>query len=311
MELEQAPTTTMEPTTRDGDSGVLDDAFDRMGGTDFELPNGFVNHGPMACEALAALGCQEKVPEWARWFVQMVGEGPRPVEPARASDFEGLDALGDYRRLPEWLGFFDRSVADDGWEAVVALWVPRLIPGLSTALFHGVIRTAHAVRAVRTVGTAPRQAELSRALGYWAARFGPGHAVPAPGPGVEANGIEESGRAVMASAADGARHYVEQPSIFNLHGVTGAMAVALLLDHVGVEAAPVAVAQVRAEHAWLYGGPGPTGPVTATAEWDPTLAPRAADSRDAHEVKLVEACRRGWEATGDVAFLAAAERVSQ
>ena len=35
---------------------ALDEAFERMAAASFELPNGFVNHGAMACEALAKLG---------------------------------------------------------------------------------------------------------------------------------------------------------------------------------------------------------------------------------------------------------------
>src|SRR3974390_2953034 len=40
---------------------ALDDAYDRMAQLDFELPNGFVNHGPMACEALAVLGLDDQI----------------------------------------------------------------------------------------------------------------------------------------------------------------------------------------------------------------------------------------------------------
>ncbi len=32
---------------------ALDKAFERMAAASFELPNGFVNHGVMACEAPA------------------------------------------------------------------------------------------------------------------------------------------------------------------------------------------------------------------------------------------------------------------
>ncbi|HXQ59562.1 MAG TPA: hypothetical protein VN799_05670 [Acidimicrobiales bacterium] len=307
MDLDHSHAGTIDRPT-DGAS-VLDDAFERMGATDFELPNGFVNHGPMACEALAALGCDDRVAGWARWFVQMVGDGPPSVEPSRVSDFEGLDALGAYGRLPEWLGYFERAVAREGWERVVEVWVPRLVPGMATALFHGVIRTAHAVRAIDTVETDPRRAELARALGYWAARFHPGG--DGAEPAVEAAVETESRGAAIVAAADGARHYVAQPTIFNLHGVTGAMAVALLVDHVGPDAAAAAVARLRTEHATLYGGR--EIPVTAAAAdgWDPAWAGQAADSRDAHQVKLVEACRRGWEASGDDAFVAAARRVSR
>jgi hypothetical protein len=45
------------------------------------------------------------------------------------------------------------------------------MPALRTALFHGAIRTAHAVRAIDAVDTPPRRGALARALGYWAARL--------------------------------------------------------------------------------------------------------------------------------------------
>jgi hypothetical protein len=34
------------------------------------------------------------------------------------------------------------NIDEDGWPTVVAAWVPRLMPALRTALFHGAIRTA-------------------------------------------------------------------------------------------------------------------------------------------------------------------------
>jgi hypothetical protein len=36
----------------------------------------------------------------------------------------------------------------------------------------------------------------------------------------------------------------------------------------------------------------------------------AVESHDAHEVKLVEACRRGFEMTGDAGFLRASRTVT-
>jgi hypothetical protein len=286
-------------------SSALDDAFDRMAGSAFELPNGFVHHGPMACEALAALGRHDELDGWSRWFSQMVGDGPKPTPPRGTDLFAWDDALGDYRRLPEWIGYFERVIADDGWAPVVALWVPRLSPGTATVLFHGVIRTAHAVRAVDAVDTPPRRAELARSLGYWAARFQPG---PPPEDAGRESGV---GSALVEAAAHGARHYVMHPSIFNLHGVTGAMAVDLLAPHIAPHAAVRALRQIRADHVALYGGADPAMPAGPSLAWDEGIARRVADSRDAHQVKLVEACRRGFDATGDSAFSAAAARVTE
>src|SRR5665213_3357117 len=202
-------------------STALDEAFERLGSAGFELPNGFINHGPMACEALAVLGREETVDSWARRFANVGGTAVDPVAPV---DFEWQEALGAHTRLPEWIGYFVRSIAEFGWPTVVEVWVPRLMPSLAIALFHAAIRTAHAVRAIGAADTEPRQAELARALGYWAARFEVGH-----------NGVGYR-LAVVNAAADGARHYLSHPNILNLHGVTGAMAVELFVDHIPAEA---------------------------------------------------------------------------
>jgi Questin oxidase-like len=304
-EQDDAGETTRAPGTTVGkDPQALDEAYDRMATSDFELPNGFVNHGPMACEALATLGCEEAIDPWARWFTQMVGEGPTPVAPRSLAEFDWQDALGAYERLPEWLGYFDGAVASDGWSSVAELWLPRLLPGLATALFHGAIRTAHAVRAVVAVETSPRRTELARALAYWAARFRPGQPTEAAEP------VEEVVRSLSDAAANAAGHYLAVPNIFNLHGVTGAMALELLVDHIGPEARLVALAQIQAEHAAMFVGTHPVGRVERAEHWNDELAGLAATSSDAHQVKLVEACRRGFAIGGDPLFAAAAERVS-
>ena len=52
---------------------ALDEAFERIAAASFELPNGFVNHGAMACEALAILDCADDIDSWARRFAQAGG----------------------------------------------------------------------------------------------------------------------------------------------------------------------------------------------------------------------------------------------
>ena len=188
---------------------VLDEAFERMAAASFELPNGFVNHGAMACEALAMLECTGDIDSWARRFARAGGASVDPVTPA---GFGWRQALGDYRRLPEWIGYFTQAIGDDGWPDVVTTWVPRLMPALHTALFHGAIRTAHAVRAIDALDTLPRRGELARALGYWAARYREGQPVGALPPAADIR------MAVVQAAADGARRYLARPDIFHLHG---------------------------------------------------------------------------------------------
>jgi hypothetical protein len=296
-------------------SPALDEAFERLASSGFELPNGFVNHGPMACEALATLGCEDEIDGWARLFTRRGGVGVTPVAPADAATGDGPDdgvdaawrsALGQYGLLPEWIGRFERAIEEDGWPVVVQVWVPRLMPGLSVALFHGAIRTAHAVRAVAAADTLPRRSELARALAYWAARFRPGQPVEAVG---QTQTPEEVRGAVVRAAAQGARRYLARPTIINLHGITGAMAVELLVDHLPPAAVAAALAQVEAEHVALYRGTSPVSEVPRVTVEYGALAAVAAESHDPHQVKLVEACHRGVVRTGDPAFDAAAEVV--
>lgn len=282
---------------------TLDEAFERLSAAGFELPNGFVNHGPMACEALDALGYDREVDQWARRFSRA---GGTPIESAAPSGWIWWEALGDRRRLPEWVGLMERAIDDQGWEATVGRWVPRLVPAASTALFHALIRTGHAVRALAASNTAPRRAELARALGYWAARYQPG---------AEAGDSQEMAPAdarlaVADAAADAARRYLVRPGIVELHGITGAMGIELLVPYLSAEAAGAAVTQIRAEHARLYGSLAPVEHPELIGIDPIDLVEAAVRSHDPHQVKLVEACLRGADLTDDQAFLAAAEVVT-
>ena len=115
---------------------------------------------------------------------------------------------------------------------------------------------------------------------------------------------------MVAAAALGARHFVAQPSIVFLHGVTGAMAVDLLVGHLGPAEGQAALAQVRAEHAAMYPAVTPDAATDEDHDWDPGLGVLAAGSGDPHQVKLVEACLRGVSSAGDGIFLTAARQVT-
>ncbi len=284
---------------------VLDEAFERMAASSaFELPNGFVNHGPMGCEALAALGLDDQIDAWARRFERVPGPAVRPV-PAPGLDWK--EALGDYRVLPEWIGHFQGAIEDDGWPQVVSVWVPRLLPALSTKLFHGVIHVGHALRSLTVADTSARRAELARALGYWAARYQPGR--PRVDSGTEP--VNDLRPAVAAAAGYAARRYLAAPSILYLHGITGAMAVEMIIDHLPEAAAgEAALAQVSAEHAALFAGIDPVKKVGVIGVPEVELSRAAASSHDVHQVKLVEACRRALAISGDPVFSAAAETVT-
>ena len=66
---------------------------------------------------------------------------------------------------------FEAELARKPWREVVRAWVPRLAAGASGAATHGVIRAAHAVRAIAERDTAPRRQECSAGLAYWAATY--------------------------------------------------------------------------------------------------------------------------------------------
>jgi len=282
---------------------ILDSALDRVSALDFEIPNPFVNHAPMACEALAALGLNAVIEDWVEQFETSMRAAVQPVMPDWHGDFNWKDLFGDYRLLPEWTGYFGRAINEEGWRVVVEGWVPRLMPGLAAALFHGVIRTSHAVRAIEMADTRARRAELARALGNWAVWFSPGE------PTEETDEFEEPGLAVLQAAAQGAASYVSQPNIFNLHGITGAMAVHLLGGHLAPADARAAVTQLRAEHRSLYRDVAPkvSG---GEACWDEETVVAASRGYDPHQIKLVEACRRAFQITPHPAFLLAAQVVT-
>jgi hypothetical protein len=125
------------------------------------------NHYPMAAEVLETLGHAESIESaWSAGAASYAGAIPRS-----SARFDADEALGDYERYGDWLELFRAELAREPWRAVVARWTPRLAPGVSAAVFHGLIRTAHAVRALRRRDTRERRGELGIALAYWAARY--------------------------------------------------------------------------------------------------------------------------------------------
>ena len=144
-----------QPGAHSRSDGALDSSLDRVSALDFTPPGWRLNHGPMACEALAALGFEDLIVPWADRFERSMGPAAGPIAPRRPFDVAWQGLFGDRRLLPEWLGYFDRAISDEGWRSTIRLWLPRLTPGLGAALFHGVIRTAHAARAIDRADTPP------------------------------------------------------------------------------------------------------------------------------------------------------------
>lgn len=147
----------------------MEDALALLAKTGPEYQGRLANHGPMAAEALVRLERPEAVVPWVESYRKRLREHPagsRPIDPK-----SWREALGEGGRVGDWIAFFERQLDGRPWPAVVGEWVPRLSPGIIAAAFHGVIRTAHAVRSLETVETPARRRELAEGLGYWAATY--------------------------------------------------------------------------------------------------------------------------------------------
>ncbi|MFI9587871.1 questin oxidase family protein [Streptomyces sp. NPDC052236] len=150
-------------------TGTLDEALERLHTRGPERRGWLTNHGPMAVEALVRHGQASLVHRWLDAYADKLEDMPQPGAPVTEANWR--EALGDPRRIADWARYFERETGDRPWREVLAVWWPRLLPGIAGGATHPVIRVGHAVRTLLTTEeTAPRVTELAHALGYWAAR---------------------------------------------------------------------------------------------------------------------------------------------
>lgn len=157
-------------------SDAMGSVLERLQGVGYEFAPSHVNHAPMAAEAMAWLGYTDEVSDWLEQNIRRRRYHDPPEERGEIpeSDPVGwLPALGDFSRVADWSAMFRRQFDAESWTDVLTRWWPRLLSGVSGKLMHGVIRTAHAVRALAFApgDTALQRGELAQALGYWAARY--------------------------------------------------------------------------------------------------------------------------------------------
>jgi len=148
---------------------------------------GLSNHGPMACEAMAALGRADAIPAWTTMYLARLDPAPPPGRPFDEGEWQG--ALGAADRFADWVVLFEGALAEQAPGAVARQWVPRLVPGTVGAAGHGVIRTAHALRSLGATDSAPRRTELAQGLAYWAATY---RELPGPPLLLGHQGVEEA-----------------------------------------------------------------------------------------------------------------------
>ena len=119
---------------------TLDEVLPRFAACGPEFGQGLSNHGPMAAEALVALGREDAVEGWSAWYAPRLAEQPRAIAPIGPSEWQ--EALGDVKRAADWSAFFHRELADGDWRGAVRTWTPRLAPGLMAGATHGVRNTS-------------------------------------------------------------------------------------------------------------------------------------------------------------------------
>jgi hypothetical protein len=154
----------------------LDEALERFQKCDLEFMGGLANHGPMAAEALVALGHGALIAGFVDAYAPLIP----PLEPGRPiPENERAAALGRPERLADWVATFESELlADADWRAVLARSCSELLPGLFAGATHGLLRAAHAVRSLDQADTPPRRRELAFGLAYWAGRYQPLPGVP-------------------------------------------------------------------------------------------------------------------------------------
>ena len=133
----------------------------------------------MVAEALCQLGHADSAVGWFKSYNVPILQLPPAVSPIDRDRWRA--ALGPRpgiaswelanSRWFDWKEFFVGELANGRWQDVLDVWVGRLAPGMSGAATHGVIRTAHAVRAIAERETPERRAELARGLAYWASSY--------------------------------------------------------------------------------------------------------------------------------------------
>ena len=145
----------------------MDNALEILEDTAPEYSGGLINHGPMAADAMIALGRPEAVRPWVEYYRRRLHR-PERRDPVTASTW--AESLGN-RSYAGWHAFFDGVVSEKGWTEALREWLPRLSPGFAAAGAHGAIRTAHAARALTRRMTFHRVRELAAGLAYWASHY--------------------------------------------------------------------------------------------------------------------------------------------
>lgn len=288
---------------------VLDEAYLVYADSDPFLPvTHFIEHATMGAEALVELGLGDRVKQWLSHHRVRPYQAPiRGI--AMATDWRR--ALGRQDCHGDWIRHLEAELTSRAYQDVLAEWTPRLAHQVGAHLFHGLIRTGHAVRALEHADTHARRAELARGLALWAIGI---HDAPSEGAPPAATGAESQPE-IIDCARLGAATFICDPNVPNLHLVTGPMAYRMIAHLLDDRTHAIARASFGATHRQAaarfasieqraYAEPGVTLPLAPDSAHMEALAAQS----DAHPSKLTDAALRAYAETKDEIFLKAAAK---
>ncbi len=125
----------------------------------------YSNHLSMGLLSLAALGASKEQIR-AKGESELKGIWPFPTGGPTVTRTNWQEHLGNADALPGLRAMFEQEIAARGMADMLRLYLPTLLPGLSAAAFHPLIRTGYGVRFGDT-------AEVAMGLAYWAITFWP------------------------------------------------------------------------------------------------------------------------------------------
>lgn len=307
-----------------------------------EYGGGLSNHLPMTLVALDRLGADAaRLSAFVAAYTPRLQPAP-PAQPWSAGD-PWPDRLGQHEAWPVYRALFAEWIAQEGARDMLGQVLPQLMPGVSAAAFHGLIRTAYALRSGHL-------GELADALAYWGCRhqrLGAMHhplagtaRAPATDDPVALLRELRAGRSRAAlisdqirdAAADGrvnraaARLFVDEStperlaraaafayahtgSFTALHLVTGTHAMRVVARFVDEPLTAWTWFWQAFAHAVVAARLKPLAQAPLRA-W-PALVARARASDDEHLIKLVESCReeeKAYARRGDTLWREAASR---
>ena len=269
----------------------LDDALHRFHLCGFEYADETPNYGPMAVEALAALGHGALITGLLDVYIPRLPPLAlgKPLE-----DAERGATLGRFDRVGDWLATYEQDLMKSDVPSVVGSALGVLAKGAGGAAIHGMIRVAHALRSLEAEENEHRVRELAFGLAYWSGRY----CVPtlADTSSVEhAQGRAGDGDVLDRISLRGAERYLASPearSIFMM-GVLAPNALRILAPHLAPEDMESGLRGVLAACPPAVSGAGPLtedSEVARCAASVDEVRYRGACSMHEHAIVMTEAC---------------------